>query len=80
MTHDVSSLYHHFHKRGLTHSHRHFSTEYLGAAPNYLALRGSRAPSANTLIGLFQKLWRQGRLLLAMKVGWTILWLPEAQR
>lgn len=74
------SLYHHFRQRGLTRSHRHFSTEYLAAAPNYLALRGERGPSANTLIGLFQKLWRGGRLLLAIKVGWTILWMPEASR
>ena len=74
------TLYHHFHQRGLTRSHRHFSTEFLGAAPNYLALRGNRGPSANTLIGLFQKLWRQGRLLLAIRVGWMILWMPEAAR
>lgn len=80
MTHAVSSLYHHFRRAGLTRSQRHFSTEYLGAAPNYLALRGERGPSANALIGLFQKLWREGRLLLAVKVGWTVLWLPENAR
>jgi len=45
-----------------------------------MALKGSRGPSAKALIGLFQKLWHQGSLLLAVKVGWTILWLPEAQR
>ena len=74
------NVYHHFQQRGLTRSHRHFSTEYLQAAPNYLALRGERGPSANALIGLFQKLWRQGRLLLAVRVGLTILWMPEAAR
>ena len=74
------SIYRHFHTRGLTRSHRHFSAHWLNSAENYLALRGTRGPSANTLIGLFQKLWREGRLLLAVKVGWTILWLPEVRR
>lgn len=81
MTHADISIYRHFRERGLTRSHRHFSTEFLQAAPNYLALRGERGPSANTLIGLFQRLWRQGRLLLAIRVGWTVLWMPpEARR
>ena len=80
MTHADISLYRHFRTRGLTRSQRHFSTEYLQAAPNYLALRGERGPSANALIGLFQRLWREGRLLLAIKVGWTILWMPETSR
>ena len=75
-----SVIYHYFLQRGLTRSQRHFSTEYLQAAPNYLALRGNRGPSANALIGLFQRLWFQGRPLLAIRVGWTILWLPEGQR
>lgn len=79
-SHADISIYHHFHQRGLTRSQRHFSTEYLEAAPNYLALRGDREASPNVLIGLFQKLWREGRLLLAIKVGWTILWMPEAAR
>lgn len=80
MTHADISLYHHFHRRGLTRSHRHFSSHWLGAAENYLALRGQREASSSVLIGLFQRLWRQGRLLLAIKVGWTILWMPEAAR
>lgn len=74
------NVYHHFQQRGLTRSRRHFSAHWLNAAENYLALRGERGPSANTLIGLFQRLWRQGRLPLAIRVGWTILWLPEASR
>jgi hypothetical protein len=80
MTHADISLYHHFRQRGLTRSRRDFSSRWLNSAENYLALRGERGPSANTLIGLFQRLWRQGRLLLAIRVGWTILWLPEAAR
>ena len=74
------SLYHLFERRGLTRSYRHFSAAWLGAAPNYMALRGPRPPSADVLVGLFQRLWREGRLLLAVRVGWTILWMPEAQR
>ena len=74
------SLYHLFKRSGLTTSQRRFSVEWLGAAPNYIALRGARLPSPDVLIGLFQRLWREGRLLLAIKVGWTILWLPEAAR
>ena len=74
------SIYHLFHQRGLTRSHRHFSSHWLGAAENYMALRGDRGPSANTLLGLFQRLWREGRLLLAIKVGWTILWMSEGAR
>lgn len=74
------SLYHLFERRGLTRSHRHFSATWLSAAPNYMALRGTRSPSADVLIGLFQRLWREGRLLLAVRVGWTILWMPECAR
>lgn len=81
MTHHADiSIYHLFHKRGLTRSHRHFSSEWLGAAENYMALRGERGPSANNLVSLFQRLWREGRFTLAIKVGWTILWMPEAAR
>lgn len=81
MTHHADiSIYHLFERRGLTRSHRHFSSVWLGAAPNYMALRGARPPSADVLVGLFQRLWRENRLLLAMQVGWTILWLPEAAR
>ena len=74
------SIYHFFKRSGLTTSQRRFSVDWLGAAPNYIALRGARPPSAEILVGLFQRLWREGRLLLAVRVGWTILWMPEAQR
>lgn len=78
--HADSSIYHLFQRIGLTTSQRRFSVDWLGAAPNYIALRGARPPSADVLIGLFQKLWCEGRLLLAVRIGWTILWMPEAQR
>jgi hypothetical protein len=74
-------IYHHFERLGLTDSYRHFSSAWLGRAENYLCLRAGRGPSADALIELFQTLVREGRLMLAAKVGWTVLWLPaEARR
>jgi hypothetical protein len=73
-------IYHHFRERGLTDSLRHFSSALLGRAPNYMALRGERGPSADALIDLFQTLVRQGRLMLAARVGWMVLWLPKEAR
>lgn len=81
MPHSDSSIYHQFHRRGLATSHRQFSSHWLGTAENYLCLRGARGPSADVLVGLFQRLWREGRLLLAVQVGWSILWMDaEARR
>ena len=74
-------IYHHFLERGLTDSHRHFSSAWLGRAENYLCLRAGRGPSADALIELFQTLWREGRPMLAARVRWPVLWLkPEARR
>lgn len=74
-------IYHHFERRGLTNSQRHFSSAWLGRAENYLCLRAGRGPSADALVELFQTLVREGRLLLAARVAWATLWLPkEAQR
>ena len=74
------SFYHLFKRSGLTTSQRRFSVDWLGAAPNYIALRGTRPPSPDVLIGLFQRLWAQGRLTIAIRVAWTVLWLPEEAR
>lgn len=73
-------IYHHFHERGLTDSHRHFSSAWLGRAENYLCLRGGRGPSSDALIDLFQTLWRECRFLLALRVGWAVLWLEKEAR
>jgi hypothetical protein len=75
-----SSLYHLFERRGLTRSRRHFSAEWLGTAPNYLALRGRRPPSTEVLVTLFQKLWRRGAFVLAARVGLMILWPSRGSR
>ncbi|WP_312217597.1 DUF6626 family protein [Brevundimonas sp.] len=74
-------IYHHFFERGLTDSHRHFSSAWLGRAENYLCLRAGRGPSADVLIALFQTLVWEGHLMLAARVAWAVLWLkPEARR
>lgn len=74
-------IYHHFERRGLTDSQRHFSSAWLSRAENYLCLRGERGPSADALVELFQTLWREGRFALALRVAWAVLWLaPEARR
>lgn len=74
-------IYQHFFARGLTDSQRHFSSAWLGRAENYLCIRSDRGPSADALIGLFQTLIREGRLMLAARVAWAVLWLkPEARR
>lgn len=72
-------IYQHFLERGLVGSKRDFSRS-LGRAENYLCLRGKRGPSSDALIGLFQTLWREGRLVLAARVAWAVLWLPEEAR
>lgn len=75
------NIYQHFLALGLCDSRRHFSSAWLNRAENYLCLRGDRGPSADALIELFQTLVREGRLILAARVGWAILWLkPEARR
>lgn len=74
-------IYHLFQRCGLTDSQRHFSSAWLNKADNYLCLRGRRGPSSDALIELFQKLVREGRLMLAARVAWAVLWLkPEARR
>lgn len=74
-------IYQHFFERGLTDSQRHFSSAWLNRAENYLCLRAGRGPSADALIELFQTLVREGRLMLAARVAWAVLWLkPEARR
>lgn len=74
-------IYRHFERLGLTDSHRHFSSAWLNRAENYLCLRSGRGPSADALIELFQTLVSEGKLMLAARVAWSILWLkPEARR
>lgn len=73
-------IYRLFHRRGLTDSQRHFSSAWLGCAENYLCLRAGRGPSADVLIALFQTLVREGRFMLAARVAWAVLWLPEEAR
>ena len=64
----------------LTDSRRHFSSAWLCRANNYLCLRAGREASADALVELFQTLWREGRIMLAARVAWAVLWLPEGAR
>lgn len=73
-------IYHHFLERGLTDSRRHFSSAWLGRAENYMCLRSGREASANALVELFQTLVREGKLVLAARVAWALLWLPQEAR
>ena len=73
-------IYHQFERRGLTHSRRHFSREWLGSAENYASIRADRGPSAEVLIRAFQRVWREGRLGLAVRLAWIILWSPPEVR
>lgn len=73
-------IYHHFLERGLTDSQRHFSSAWLNRSDKYLCLRAGRGPSADALIELFQTLVREGKLLLAARVGWAVLWLKQEAR
>ncbi|RYG22319.1 hypothetical protein EON82_17395 [bacterium] len=73
-------IYHHFVARGLTDSHRHFSSAWLGRAENYLCLRSGRGPSADALVELFQTLVREAKFGLAARVAWAVLWLPNEAR
>lgn len=74
------TIYQHFLKRGLTDSRRHFSSAWLGRAENYMCLRTGREASADVLITLFQTLVREGRLMLAARVAWAVLWLKSEAR
>lgn len=73
-------IYQHFLTLGLTDSQRHFSSAWLRKAENYLCLRGDRGPSTDALVGLFQTLWREGRVMLAARVAWAVLWLRKEAR
>ena len=74
------SIYRVFKRAGLTTSQRRFSADWLGTAENYLGLRGHRGPSANILVGLFQRLWARRRFLLAIRVAGMILCMPSEAR
>lgn len=73
-------IYYQFERRGLSHSRRHFSREWLQMADNYLCLRAERGPSLDAQVRLFQRVWGEGRLALAVRLAWIILWSPAEVR
>jgi hypothetical protein len=70
-------LYHLLHSRGLTHSRRHFSREWCGAAPNYACLRGERGLPEQIVLRILRRLIRERRFILAAYLARELLW-PEA--
>ena len=68
-------------RRKLTHSLRHYSVTWLGAAPNYACVAATRGPSAAALLHLFRALWDRRHFGLAAQVGRALLWhLPLTGR
>ena len=65
--------YRELHRRGLTTSLRHFSRHWLGAAENYACSRGERGLSRRALRRLHDRLWQEGRYLLAIRLWWSLL-------
>ena len=67
-------------RRGLTHSRRHYSTEWLGLAPNYACLRGDRPPSEAATLTLIRKLLDRRRYILAAHVLRVLIWPYQPDR
>lgn len=55
----------------LTASGRHFSTYWCERAPNYLALGAGLSTDAK--LSVFRRLIARRRWLLAVRVGWNVL-------
>ena len=66
--------------RGLTTSRRHFSRQWLGAAPNYACLRGDRLPSDSAMLHLARKLIDQRRYILAAHILQMLVWPQNPDR
>ena len=67
-------------ERGLTVSRRHLSREWLGAAPNYVCLRGDRLPSDSAMLHLIRKLLDHRRYILAAYVLRMLIWPDRPDR
>lgn len=67
--------------RGLTHSKRHFSREWLGArAANYYCLRGDRGLPEHVILRVLRRLIRERRYILAAYVARELLWPAAPDR
>ena len=76
----MTSLYKLMAGCGLTTSRRHFSREWLGAAPNYACLRGDRLPSDTAMLHLIRKLLERRRYILAAQVMRMLVWPEQPDR
>jgi hypothetical protein len=57
----INDIYLAVQARGLTRSKRHFSTFYLGSAPNYISDAGFDGCSARTLLHLYRRLGEEAQ-------------------
>lgn len=73
----MNDLYQTLLRRRLTTSQRHFSTHWCDRAPNYLALGGEGSTDAK--LAVFRKLLARRRWLLAVRVGWLVLFGTRAR-
>lgn len=73
-------LYHLLRSRGLTHSRRHFSREWCGAAPNYACLRGARQLPDHIVLHIIRRLIKERRFILAGYVMRQLLWPETPER
>lgn len=76
----MDQLYDLMAERGLTKSRRHFSREWLGAAPNYACLRGDRLPSDSAMLHLIRGLLNHRRYILAAYVLRVLIWPTQPDR
>ena len=58
----INDIYEAAKERGLVRSLRHFSTEFLHRAPNYLADTGFERCSAGALLNLYRRLGEIGQV------------------
>ena len=65
--------YHELHRRGLTHSLRHFSRYWLCAAENHACSRSGRGLSPRVTLRLCNRLWEEGHYLLALRIVWRLM-------
>lgn len=67
------TIYDELRRRGLTTSLRHFSTNFLGRAPNHACLRRDAGYTLDTLVNLAQALKAAGQDDLVVRVRTAIL-------
>ena len=73
----INDIYEAAKERGLVRSLRHFSTEFLHRAPNYLADMGFERCSAGALLNLYRRLGEIGQVDLQARAFERLLTAEE---